>query len=366
MANLGTVAQEAGVSITTASRVLNGSRYAQRISEPCAQRVREAAKRLGYTANYHARSIKLGRAETIGLALELGAPDQKWQPKVLIGNTYYQAIIAGIEAATHAVSYNLSLIGPRASESAIERGVVGIKERRLDGLLIVGIALGSGQNAVLLEAPDLPIVVIQAQVPTALPVVDFDDVAGVSLAVRHLAELGHKELLWLGPASSEDLAHSTERERRFMTEVWDRGLRGSSCRFDAKCQGTGNPIQDMAHKTLTEFMAQSPRRFTAVVCYNDLIAIGAARALLQQGVRIPQGVSVVGFDNAEAALAYPPLTTVDHKFTEIGQRAAEWVLKMVAEGEDERHHLRGMRDMIAPELVIRESTGPAPEMSGSA
>jgi LacI family transcriptional regulator len=221
----------------------------------------------------------------------------------------------------------------------------------------------------LTDPPDLPIVVIQPRIETTLPVVEFDDEAAVRLLVRHLRELGHAELLWLGPLPAQ-LSRSSIREQAFMTEVWDAQLRGGSCRFDRNAEREKHPDLDpddllmtIAENALAQLLAEQGdgRRFTAVVCYNDLVAIGACRALARRGLRVPQDVSVVGFDNAEAPFASPPLTTIDHKLPQMGRRAGELVLEMVTGGESVRHARRGYRDVLAPDLIVRASSGPAPQ-----
>lgn len=350
------VAAEAGVSVATASRVLNRGKFAERISEPCADRVRAVALRLGYRTNYLARSIKLGRSDAIGLALELGEPGAARTPAVLIGNSYYQSLIAGIEAGTYETTYGLSLIGPGNGVTALERGLRAIEERRLDALIVVGFGLKPAQQQLLQGRERVPVVVIQPDATTKLPSVDFDDQAGVRLAVQHLAELGHRELLWVGPATSEDMAHAVQREQYFMTTVWDLGLRGASCRFEAHRQPAGNRLHELAEAALGPQL-RKPHRATAVVCYNDLVAIGVLRALAHRGYRVPQRMSVVGFDNIEADVAVPPLTSVDHRLFELGRRACALALEsanapVAPDGP-------APREVLAPRLAIRDSTGPA-------
>jgi DNA-binding LacI/PurR family transcriptional regulator len=98
---------------------------------------------------------------------------------------------------------------------------------------------------------------------------------------------------------------------------------------------------------------------TGIVCYNDLCAIGVLRALRKAGIRVPEDVSVVGFDDLQACMADPKLTTIDHCLIRIGSRATELVLEMSQDDESFRR-LRGVREVIEPELILRESTGPAP------
>jgi DNA-binding LacI/PurR family transcriptional regulator len=370
MASLSEVARSAGVSITTASRVLNQGKYAERISADCAHRVREAAKVVGYIPNYHARSMKLGRAETVAFALDVGRAGgaQTQTPPGPMGHAYFQNLISGMEAVTHFAGYNLLLIGPSPKMRATDRALRGLLERRLDGFVLPGLVYSVQKASLVTEGPDLPIVVIQPLVETPLPTVDFDDEAGIRMMVRHLIELGHRDLLWLGPVGQ--MSHARLREQAFMTEVWDAQLRGSSCRFDRRAaQAEHTDVLDpndltmiAAEEALAKLLAEEGdrRKWTAIVCYNDLIALGATRALTRVGLRIPQDVSVGGFDNAQAPFATPPLTTIDHKLFRMGQRAGELLLEMATGGETARQRLREYKDVIQPELIVRASTGPAP------
>ena len=138
------------------------------------------------------------------------------------------------------------------------------------------------------------------------------------------------------------------------------GLRGSSCRFQRIQSGTDYlaDLADAAEAALAEHLCNTSRTFTGVVCYNDVTAIGACGALLASGLRIPDDVSVIGFDNVEAPLANPRLTTVSHRLDEMGRRATEMVLELV-DDPTAVTRLRGHREILCPELVVRKSTGRA-------
>lgn len=362
MPSLREIALEAGVSITTASRILNNGKHAHQISPACADRVRAVAEKLGYTANYHARSMKLGRAETIGITVDLGEPKSgdygKLPPLAL---PYFSGMLGGIERHLRSISYRSMLIGVDAKMRAPDRGLVEIRQRRIDGLIVFGNLVRQDKTNFLAQQVDDPVVILDYDGETSLPVVNFDDELAVKLAIDHLKGLGHREILWV--AEQRTGRPPTLRERFFMSAMWDANLRGRSCTFDLEQLGehrwADQSTADGARQAVAQLLADGPRTFTAVVAYNDAAAIGASNALMDSGVRIPRDVSVVGFDDVFAGVAYPRLTSVSHKYTAMGQRAAELVMEMV----NDRMiipNLRRSKVMIQPELIVRASTGPAP------
>ena len=120
-ATLHDVAQTAGVSVATASRVLNGATLSDRVSRHSAQRVREAAQRVGYTAGYHRRAIRSGRSETLGVALDIASPEESANTWSVLNNPFYSGLIAGVEQATHARGYNMAVVVPSKTRRANRR-----------------------------------------------------------------------------------------------------------------------------------------------------------------------------------------------------------------------------------------------------
>jgi LacI family transcriptional regulator len=354
------IAKEAGVSHATVSMVLNSGQRKYPISESCSQRIRDIAKRLGYVPNYHARAMKNGCAGVVAVVMDVEADD----PKLIgdpgatqLGLPYFGTIIGAIELFTRAHGYFTTIVGPDKNSHALERGVLGLRQRRFDGLIVPGSSTRPESVSFMIESPQEPIVAIEYSGQTQLPVVEWDEPAGVALMVKHLAGLGHQELLWLGPAVSAGREIPTAREQLFMTAVWDAGLRGSSCRFDSAHAGFFGPTVEAAAEALRKHIAEKSATFTAVAAYNDVVAIGACAALQEAGLRMPADVSVIGFDNVVAPLASPPLTTVSHKLYELGQRATELLFEMISD-EAAIAKFRGKREVIPPELVVRKSTGP--------
>ena len=194
---------------------------------------------------------------------------------------------------------------------------------------------------------------------TQLPMVNWDQTLGVKLAVQHLAELGHRQILWLGPESQTESSSYRVREQLFVTAAWDAGLRGASCRFTNSPDFGPFPAEkwsDSASGALGQYISERGKNtFSAILCYNDVTALGAYRALRSAGLSVPEDISVVGFDNIEAPLLIPKLTTVDHMLHEMGRRATDMLLE-AAKNPTHWSEWQGRREIIAPELIVREST----------
>jgi DNA-binding LacI/PurR family transcriptional regulator len=347
---LSDVAKAAGVSIATASMVLNPTERTAKVSDERTALVKAAAERMGYVANYHARAMHLGRAETLGFALDYGVAGQKVDDEPM-GVGYFHHLTMGIEAQTHFVGYNLALIGPGVEERAVDRGVNQLQQRRLDALIVPAVLSSVRLNKLIGEAPDLPIVLIEHDGASGFPVVHYDEAAGVRTAVEHLAGLGHRELLWLGPEDQGPLS----RAAMFDQAVRGAGVAGRRLTFTIpEPRYHRSSLIDAATAALTQRLRQ-PHAFTGIICYNDFTAVGAYAALLSAGVSIPQQMSVIGFDDVMAAYLHPRLTTVSHMLVQMGRRAAELALEL-AEGPAARARLRGYRDVLVPELVARNST----------
>jgi LacI family transcriptional regulator len=354
MASLSDVAKAAGVSLTTASLVLNRPKQPNRVSEGCSERVRAVAKRLGYVPNYHARSMKLRRAETVAVAIDVENFAGEVRASEL-ADAYFNHLIGGVEMHLRQVGYQMALVvGPDGYLSASERALQGISQRRFDGMIVLAVTIDPAKEHVLTKLPpDASVVAIEygGQATTAAQV-HYDERYGLELALRHLVELGHRRLLWVSPEGS-----GREPVMRSVAQGFDVEVTALDFPF------AHNPARswrvdmvDQARAGMRDYLKAHAGEFTAVVAYNDPVAIGVCGALAEAGVRVPADVSVIGFDDVEASFCIPPLTTVSHKLVEMGKRAAERVMEMVKD-EGARERLRGVKDVLKPELVVRGSTG---------
>lgn len=358
MTSLMKVAQAAGVSRTTASIVLNGTKQENRVSAECSERVRAVAQRLGYVRNYHARSMKLGRAETLAVALDVGFLDKKKATRGELASNYFAQLVGGMEVSARNAGHALAIVGPDARRRAPDRGVLGIQQRQFDGLIVPGLIVRTHLTNFLNEPADLPVAVVESPIPTEWPTINFDAASGIRQLVAHLAQLGHRELLWV---NLEGRRPDVSRQQAFIETAWEAGLRGAMLKITQGEQPLSlvGRIETIEKAVIRYFREKTDRQFTAVVAYNDSVAIGVCSALAKLNLRIPKDISVVGFDDIEAPLCIPRLTTVSHRLHEMGARAADKVLEMI-DNPERRQAYRGTCEIIQPELIIRESTGPVP------
>jgi DNA-binding LacI/PurR family transcriptional regulator len=341
------------VSVATVSKIVNRANGWELYSEGCIQRVLAAAEELGYRPNYHARSLQTGRADALGLVTISPEGDSGW-------NDFWSAVIAGADAEALATGRQFVIIGPSGLESGIDRGLGFWQERRIDALIAPSFMQAIHPKA--FAETDAPLVVMGAHRSACdVPCVDLDGAVGIDEAVGHLAKHGHQNLLWFGPDQFGDSTHAG-RVRAFETAVSSRGLHGvaihPSALPDSRTGGTEETIRWARAAFLRAW--QDGRRGTAVVCYDERMAFGVYAAAAELGLCIPRDLSVVGFDDIHACMAYPAMTVVSHQLRQIGRRAAQLALEMV-DNKERWHELRGHRELIPARLVVRESTGPAPE-----
>jgi len=357
-ARLKDVALAAGVSVATVSMVLNQPHAADQIGAACSKRVWQAAERLGYVPNHHAQAMRGLSTGIIGVALEFGPPGFLNH----LTQGYFGTLIGSVDETLRQARHSMMIINGMGGLSAPEAGVQALRRRQIDGLILIGVTDEIARNPVLVAPPPgLPIVAIEYGGLTHLPVIGFDERSGVEMAVAHLQGLGHERLLWLGPEASDRPGAMHSRERLFRQVVGNRGFRLASCRhgaldshFDSE-EGT----VDAAGSALRARLLRATRPdFTAIVCYNDLVAMGAYGVLAERGLRVPTDISVIGFDDIQARLLLPKLTSVSHVLPEMGARAVALLLEMVASPAIVARY-RGFRDVIPTRLIVRASTGPA-------
>lgn len=353
------VARKSGVSTATVSRVLAGGSQRRRCSPDAIQRVEAVAAELGYRVNYHMRSVRRRRSDAIGYITERQGPLHGNQA----GDWYFEQLCKGIQIAAQdagcVVTHVQSDAGQASGKSALARGINYLQERRLDGLVLPGILSSFHGRLDDASYDSLPIVVLEPAEPTRWCAITFDEDAGMQLILDHILALGHRRLLWLGPAPSAP-NRSVVREQAVLRAAFSAGVQGNCCFFE---HGRNIDVEDLvslAETAVRTYLEGDPPPFTAVIAYNDIAAIGACRALARKGIRVPQDVSVTGFDDYCAAIAWPPLTTVTHELFEMGHRAGQLVLQMVNADPDEREQLRQHRESVVPRLIVRESTAAAP------
>jgi LacI family transcriptional regulator len=352
---LADVAERARVSVATVSKIVNRANGWDMYSKECVERVLAAAEDLGYRPNYHARSLQTGRANALGLVTAPPEGDAGW-------NEFWAAAIAGADAEAMATENQFIIIGPSGRESGIARGLGFWQERRIDALIAPSFIEAIYPDACADTGAPLVLMGRSLEV-SAVPCVDLDDAVGIREAVAHLAELGHRQLLWFGPDRPGD-AVATGRLAACQASALEHGCEAHALRVPCPATGWPTSSEEAVAWARAAFLDgwQSGPHGTAVVCYDERMAFGVYAAAVKLGLRIPDDLSVVGFDDIHASMAYPAMTVVSHRLQQIGRRAAALALEMVGDRKRWRS-LRGHREHIPARLVIRQSTGPAPPAS---
>jgi DNA-binding LacI/PurR family transcriptional regulator len=329
------VALAAGVSKGSVSLAFNGR---PGVSAETRARVREAAERLGWRPNLQARRLSTQTAYALGLVL-------RRDPRIVAADPFYPAFMAGIESvlAEEGRVLQLSVVGDAAAEKRAYRSFA--TNRRVDGVFLNDLRHSDGRVA-LLEELRLPAVQVgRLEGPCTLPAVVLDDRAGVAAAVDHLVGLGHRRLAYV--AGDPDLQHARNRRQAFEAAVARHGLTPTAV-LDTDFTMAGGAAA-------TTSLLETTERPTAVLYANDPMAIAGLGVLQRTGVRVPDEISVVGFDGTELGChTHPSLTTIRSDPEHWGAAAARTLLVLVAAGSAPDVEL-------APaELVPRRSTGPAP------
>jgi DNA-binding LacI/PurR family transcriptional regulator len=295
--------------------------------------VLRAADDLGYRPNAVARSLVRMRSFLIGVMLSD------------LHNPFFTEVVDGIEGEAIEAHYRaLFNTGSRLAERESE-AVETLLELRTDGLILAGSVLPS--RTIAAAAARVPVVLVaRPSRSTAVDSVTNDDRAGARMAVAHLAELGHRAIAHVDGGSG---AGAAARRSGYADAMTRHGL-GSRIRIAPGAfteQGGANGVAALLSKG---------RRPTAIFVANDLAAVGALHALEEHGLRVPEDVSLVGYDNiALAALGHIDLTTIDQPRLEIGATAVRLLLERLEEGRTGARHL-----LIPPGLVVRGTTAPPP------
>jgi DNA-binding LacI/PurR family transcriptional regulator len=328
------VAQHVGLTPGTVSVVLNNSPSARSIPQETQERIHAAAKELNYHPNFFARTLRNKRTFTIGVIAEE------------IGDSYGSAVISGIEAYLKKMDYFFLTVAHRHDEQLLGRYSQLLLQRGVEGFITV--------DTTIQEVPSLPTVAVAGHKKVkGVTNIVLDHMQAAKLALNYLVGLGHRRIAFMkGSRFSSD---SIER--------WD-----SICEV---AQQIGLPIDPeltvqieiddstplLGYPYAKQLLARN-KPFTALFAYNDISALGAIRALQEHGLRVPQDVSIVGFDDIpSAAFNIPSLTTVRQPLVRMGQVAAETLLERINGKDDYPSEIA-----IEPELVVRESTTTVPRV----
>lgn len=333
------IAREAGVSAQTVSRAVNDK---GEVSPQTKTRIMEIAQRLGYRPNSVARSLVSRRTYNIGLVV----PD--------VANPFFAEIARGIQDAAHEARYNVFLCNAAENLQREINAIHSLEAQRVDGLILCSARLSQDELAQVGRRYQ-PLVLINRRL-SSVPVgsVLIDDAGGAARAVEHLITLGHRNIgLVAGPSNS----HSG-RER---TQGYWQTMEANSLECPPHWRIYCAPQAEEGCAATHELLQAAPE-LTALLCFNDLTAVGAMRACRERGVDVPGAFSIVGFDDIPlAALVSPALTTIHIPKYQLGQQAMALILKLMAEDEG----APAETIVLDTELIIRGTTAARPTGAAS-
>jgi DNA-binding LacI/PurR family transcriptional regulator len=346
MANIKDVAKRAGVSVTTASFVLSGRAAEFRISASAAEKVMKAANALDYRPNYHARTFKRGRSDVLGFPIVLQDPNQ-----YRVG--FWQGMLTGVDLRAREDKCDVLLIGGDTSELSTLRAFNSVRNSQVDALIVPGV-----MEQFLIDQPgyeNMPVVLLSGrEARSHHPCVILDPEPGLLAAIDHLKELGHTSVQYVTAHHPE---HTPQRPILLSKFASDAGLSFDVANIwseDLESETVVSRYIDWCRENYAEQLDASSAP-TAVICSNDLSAIGVQAALREAGLSVPQDVSLIGFDNIYAHAACPQMTVISHMLEEMGEEACELALSMVGKPKVFKA-LRDHEAKIPAELIIGKST----------
>jgi LacI family transcriptional regulator len=315
------VAAAASVSTSTVSKYVNGT---QRFSTEVEAALKAAIAQLDYRPNPQAQSMITGRTGSIGLSV------------LDIGNPHFTGIVKGANRVALAHGYTLLLVDSDETPSR-ERALLEALSRRVDGLLVYS-RLAEQDSAWMLGL-DKPLVLFGRPEHMKLPCVSSDDRRGGYMLAQYLVTMGHKRVAYLGFSRSN-------RDKERMDSILDCLASHALPLLTFDCDAP----TAQASELISSLIMPGPQHPDAIVCYNDLMALGLMAGIQKLGFRVPEDVSVAGFDNIPfSRYAMPPLTTVDQRSEQMGEAGMQRLLAAI--GGDARPDVT----TLAPQLIVRSS-----------
>lgn len=334
MVTIRDIAAEVGVSTATVSRALND---ASRVGSETRRKVILAADRLNYHPNETARNLAGGRTSSLAVVM----PD--------ITNPFFPELVAGVQEVADQHEHMLCLAQTYDDPEAAVNVLSHLRRRRVSGFVVIGSILNSEAARIITDIPH--VIVDRASSHTDAVLVQSDNRAGGRLAGGHLISLGHERIALLsGPRGVQ-----TSDER---TTGFHDALRQADLEPNLDLEARGDFLEDSGYRAILALRARR-RTFTAVFAESDLMAIGALRALDEIGIRVPEDVSVVGFDDIHlAGYIRPGLTTIRQDIAEIGRHATRLLLEPDHPAPDSLVSQDPKRHTFGVQLVRRRSTAP--------
>ena len=328
MATIYDVSVLAGVSLATVSRVMNKN---AKVSDKTRKKVLDAMAELGYRPNAVAQSLASNRSNSIGILVS----ELKGQ--------FYGAMLSGIESEFRDAGKHVIITAGHANEADEIDGIEFLIDRSCDAL-ILHVEAVSDEYLVQLSKGAIPFVVINRNIDEiADNCISLDNEKGGYLATKALIEKGHKDIAYIsGPMWKEDALERLAGHKKALAE--------HNLEFSEKLLVEGNYRQSGAVKGMNYLLGQD-KKFTAAVCANDETASGAMTVCREHGLKIPDDISIVGYDNIIfAGHLYPKLTTIDYPIIEMGHMAAKLTLKNTYQVKN-----LPIKNLFDPKLITRDS-----------
>jgi LacI family transcriptional regulator len=323
---LAMVAKMAGVSSSTVSRILNGTAI---VSDDKKMAVELAISKLGFVPNPMARGLAGGRTLSIGVVTQA------------IDSPFYGAALRGVEDELDPAGYSPLFVSAHWNPQLESRCLEMLKARRVDGLILLNARLDD--KTLKSTAKELPTVVTGRSIKSnGLFALNFDNFAGGMIATQHLLQLGHRRIAFV--SGDPDHPDANERFKGYKTALQQNGIE-----FNPELVTAGE-YHELSGMRAVERLLGKGVHFSALFAANDQMAFGAALSLHRHGLRVPDDVSLVGFDDlANSLYCVPPLTTIHQPAYELGRLAAQAMLQLLSQAVP-------MVEMPAPRLVLRESS----------
>lgn len=329
MATIKDVARLAGVSTTTVSHVINKTRF---VAEATQEKVMEAVKTLNYAPSAVARSLKCNSTRTIGMLVTQST------------NPFFSEVIDGVESYCYRQGYTLILCNTGGIYEKQRDYIRMLAEKRVDGMLVICSDLTNELLSMLESYPDIPKVIMDwaAEDSKADKIIDNSEEGGY-LATKYLIDKGHTRIACL----SGHLSKIACQER---IQGFRRAMNEAHLTINENWILEGNFECDTAVLAADKIIAMDEKP-TAVFCFNDTMALGLMSRLQQRGIRVPDDMSIIGYDNIETAEYFsPPLTTIHQPKRRVGKNAFEILLERIKNKEHERRVFE-----MHPEVVERHS-----------
>jgi DNA-binding LacI/PurR family transcriptional regulator len=324
------IAKIANVSHSTVSRALQGSPL---INPETVERIRRIANESGYRASAVARSLVTRHTRTIGTVV------------TTIADPFTAGVVSGIEDAANDHGFSVFLANSNADPDREVRVVRSFEERRVDGIIVTSSRAGAVYTP-MIEQMHIPIVLLNNQHPSEfVHSVMIANTEASFQATRYLIELGHRRIAYLG----DQFGGQSDSER---FAGYRRALDSSDLPFRPELLVHGDGKAEGGGPAMAQLLSLSQRP-TAVFCYNDMTALGALLQIRAAGLRVPQDISLVGFDDLFVAqYSDPPLTTVRQPMRQMGRLAMETLFQLLS-GVESTQNIK-----VPGELIVRESTAP--------